>query len=108
GTPRASRGPRPRDGRRPRSGGPRSSSGPTPRAWPRWCHATRRATRPVNSPAVTTRRPASVIRNPDFVKVWAAQTISVFGSQVSGLAIPLVAALVLHVDAFAFALLGTI
>jgi len=53
-------------------------------------------------------RPQSVLRNPDFVRVWTAQTISVFGSQISGLAIPLVAALVLHVDPFAFALLGTI
>ena len=53
-------------------------------------------------------RPQSVIRNADFVKVWTAQTISVFGSQISGLAIPLVAALVLKVDPFAFALLGTI
>jgi MFS family permease len=53
-------------------------------------------------------RPQTVLRNPDFVKVWTAQTISVFGSQISGLAIPLVAALVLHVDPFAFALLGTI
>jgi MFS family permease len=47
-------------------------------------------------------------RHPDFLKLWTAQTISVFGSQVSALAIPLVAALILHVDPFAFALLGTI
>lgn len=61
------------------------------------------------SPDATEKpRPQSVIRNPDFVKVWTAQTISVFGSQISGLAIPLVAALVLKVDPFAFALLGTI
>ena len=35
-------------------------------------------------------------RHPDFLKLWAAQSISVFGSQFSALAIPLLAALVLH------------
>jgi len=50
----------------------------------------------------------SLIRNRDFQKLWTAQTISVFGSQVSALAIPLTAALILKVDAFPFALLGTI
>jgi MFS family permease len=54
-----------------------------------------------------TARP-SLIRNRDFLKLWTAETISVFGSQVSALAIPLVAALILHVEPFAFALLGTI
>jgi MFS family permease len=51
---------------------------------------------------------ASLIRNPDFQKLWTAETISVFGSQVSALAIPLTAALILKVEAFPFALLGTI
>jgi MFS family permease len=50
----------------------------------------------------------SLIRNRDFLKLWSAETISVFGSQISALAIPLVAALILHVEPFAFALLGTI
>src|SRR5437762_10165326 len=49
-----------------------------------------------------------LVRNPDFLKPWSAPPISVFGSQISALAIPLVAALILHVDPFAFALLGTI
>jgi MFS family permease len=53
------------------------------------------------------RRP-SLTRHGDFLKLWSAQTISVFGSQISALAIPLVAAYVLNVDAFAFAMLGTI
>jgi MFS family permease len=35
-------------------------------------------------------------RHPEFVKLWAGQSISMFGSQVSQLAIPLVAALVLN------------
>lgn len=50
----------------------------------------------------------SLIRNHDFQKLWAAQSISVFGSQVSQLAIPLAAALILKVDPFAFAMLGTV
>lgn len=50
----------------------------------------------------------SLIRNRDFQKLWTAETISVFGSQVSALAIPLVAALILKVEPFQFALLGTI
>ncbi|HKB27815.1 MAG TPA: hypothetical protein VKC59_02230, partial [Candidatus Limnocylindrales bacterium] len=50
----------------------------------------------------------SLVRQPDFQKLWAAETISVFGSQISGLAIPLVAALILKVEPFQFALLGTI
>jgi MFS family permease len=59
------------------------------------------------APEATTPRP-SLTRNTDFLKLWAGQTISVFGSQISGLAIPFVAALILKVDPFAFALLGTI
>lgn len=55
----------------------------------------------------TPKRP-SLIQNRDFVKVWTAETISVFGSQISALAIPLTAASILHVEAFPFALLGTI
>ena len=30
-------------------------------------------------------------RHPDFVKLWSAETVSQFGSQISGLALPLVA-----------------
>jgi len=35
-------------------------------------------------------------RHADFMKLWTAQTISVFGDQFTGLAIPLIAALTLH------------
>ena len=62
---------------------------------------------PPPTPATASARP-SLIRNPDFQKLWTAETISVFGSQVSALAIPLTAALILKVEPFAFALLGTI
>ncbi len=50
----------------------------------------------------------SVLRNTDFRKLWAAQTISVYGTQVTVLAVPLVAALTLRVSPFEFGLLGTL
>ncbi len=52
------------------------------------------------------RRPG-LVRHPDFVKLWTAETISQFGTQVSLLALPLVAAVILRVPPFEFALLGT-
>jgi len=39
-------------------------------------------------------------RHPDFLKLWSAETISQFGSQITGLALPLVAVIVLDVSAF--------
>ena len=47
-------------------------------------------------------------RHPDFLKLWSAETISQFGTQVSQLALPLVAILVLDATAFEVAALGTI
>jgi MFS family permease len=47
-------------------------------------------------------------RHGDFLKLWSAETISQFGTQVSQLALPLVAILVLDASAFEVALLGTI
>src|SRR5215510_3586111 len=35
-------------------------------------------------------------RHPDFLKLWAGQTISVFGSQITALALPLTAVLTLQ------------
>jgi len=49
-----------------------------------------------------------LLRHPNFLKLWLAETVSVFGSQISGLAIPVVAVLLLHVSAIEVALLGTI
>ena len=43
--------------------------------------------------------PRPLTRQPLFVRVWAAQTISVFGDQISALAIPLTAILALHASA---------
>jgi MFS family permease len=47
-------------------------------------------------------------RNGDFVRLWGAQSISQLGSQVSQLALPLVAVIALHAPAFRVALLGTV
>jgi MFS family permease len=47
-------------------------------------------------------------RHADFRRLWAAQTVSRFGSQVSQLALPLVAVLSLHASAFRVSLLGAI
>ena len=50
----------------------------------------------------------SVIRNPDFVRLWIAETISQFGTQVSLLALPLVAVSLLEATPFEVAMLGTV
>ena len=52
-------------------------------------------------------RPRSLWRHGDFLKLWAGQSISQVGSQVSLLAIPLAAVVVLHATAFQAGLLGT-
>ena len=60
---------------------------------------------------MTTPLPAraeSVLRNADFVRLWVAETISQFGTQISLLAIPLVAVTLLQASPFEVALLGTI
>jgi MFS family permease len=47
-------------------------------------------------------------RHADFLKLWSAETISQLGSQVSLLALPLVAIITLEVSAFEVALLGVV
>jgi MFS family permease len=47
-------------------------------------------------------------RNGDFLWLWSSQTVSQFGSQVSQLALPLVAIVILHESAFAVAMLGMV
>jgi MFS family permease len=55
------------------------------------------------------RRPnGGLWRHSDFLKLWTGQSISELGSQVSGLAIPLLAALSLHATPFQFSLLGVL
>src|SRR6266576_4689036 len=44
----------------------------------------------------------------DFLKLWTGQSISEFGSQVSQLAIPWLAAVGLHASPFEFSLLGVL
>jgi MFS family permease len=61
--------------------------------------------------AARTERPerrGSLWRHADFMKLWSAETISQFGTQVTFLALPIVAISVLQVSAFEVALLGTI
>jgi MFS family permease len=50
----------------------------------------------------------SLLRNRDFLRLWTGETVSVFGSAITQLAIPLIAATVLQVSAFEFGLLSTI
>lgn len=47
-------------------------------------------------------------RNGDFLRLWSAQTVSRFGSQISGLALPFVAILVLRSSTFEVAALGVV
>ena len=50
----------------------------------------------------------SLLRHPDFLKLWSAETVSQFGTQISVLAVPLVAIVILQASAFEVALLGTV
>jgi len=50
----------------------------------------------------------SLLRHPDFLKLWTAETVSVFGSSITQLALPLIAATTLRVSPFEFGLLTTI
>jgi MFS family permease len=55
------------------------------------------------------RRPSGALwRHSDFLKLWTGQSISELGSQVSGLAIPLLAALSLPTSNFQFSLIGVL
>ncbi|HXM58275.1 MAG TPA: MFS transporter [Candidatus Dormibacteraeota bacterium] len=51
---------------------------------------------------------ASLWHHPDFLKLWAGQTISLAGSQVTGLALPLIAILVLKADALQMGVLRSV
>ena len=55
-------------------------------------------------------RPAAptLWRHPDFLKLWVGDTISQFGSQITALAIPLTAAVLLGASPFEIGLLGTV
>src|SRR6266511_4592548 len=47
-------------------------------------------------------------RHADFLKLWSAQTVSQFGTQISQVALPLVAVIVLDASAFQVGALGTV
>ena len=38
------------------------------------------------------RPPRSLLRDPDFLKLWTGQSVSAFGTQITILAVPIVAA----------------
>ncbi len=52
-------------------------------------------------------RRRSLWRHPDYMKIWSAASVSVMGTQVSQIAIPFIAAVILRVSPFQLALLGT-
>ena len=60
-----------------------------------------------SSPAAAAPR-RTLLRHADFLKLWTAETISQAGTQVSLLAIPVLAVLILDASPFEVALLGTI
>ena len=47
-------------------------------------------------------------RHPDFLKLWAGESVSVFGSQVTVLAVPTVAILILHAGPFQVGILSAL
>ena len=63
---------------------------------------------PPTSPALPIPTATSLLRHPDFLRLWTAETISQLGTQVSALAIPFVAIEILRASTFEVALLGVI
>jgi MFS family permease len=58
-----------------------------------------------NGPSAS--KPKTLWRHPDFLKLWTAETVSQLGTNVTMLALPLTAILVLHASAFQVGLLTT-
>ncbi len=61
-----------------------------------------------SAPASAAPGRRSLWRHPDFMKLWSAQTISLLGDEMTGLAVPLIAILLLHANAFQMGILGTL
>jgi len=53
-------------------------------------------------------RGAGLTRDPEFLKLWVGETVSDFGDQITLLAIPLTAVIVLHANAIEMGLLGAV
>ena len=68
----------------------------------------RRADHPRSGSSRLVRKPGGLWRHRDFLSLWGAETISQFGSQVTFLALPLVAILVLEESAFNVAALTSL
>jgi MFS family permease len=63
----------------------------------------------MSGPEPSTPRPSpSLLRHPDFARLWTAETISQLGTQVSQLAIPFVAIEILRASTFEVALLNVV
>ncbi len=58
--------------------------------------------------ATTTTRRRSLWRQADFMKLWTGQTISQFGDEITGLALPYLAIIILGADAWQMGLLGVV
>ncbi len=56
----------------------------------------------------TKQRPKSLWHNADFVKLWVGQTVSNFGSGITGIALPLTAVLVLSASPAQMGILGAL
>ena len=64
---------------------------------------------PQHGPASSPRpKHVSLWRHPDFMKLWAGDTVSVFGSELVLFALPLIAVQLLHADAFEMGVLATL
>src|SRR5580765_6135016 len=59
----------------------------------------------MKTPQASTRR---LLRHPDFMKLWSAETISQLGTQVTFLALPFTAVQVLHANALQVGLLSAV
>lgn len=62
----------------------------------------------LKTPTTGSRRAWLIRRNPDFRRFWAGHTISAFGDQITVIAIPTIAVVVLHVSTFVFGLLAAV
>lgn len=60
------------------------------------------------APGISRRRLGGLWQNTDFVKLWVGTTVSLIGSQVTGLALPLTAALTLAATPLQMGLLGAV